>query len=108
MAEILTFFVGLFVAGFRVGALEGAKVGLPVDVGDFVGLLLASFGVGAFEGTAVGLFVGKIGLLVGDFVGLSVPITGFGVGLVVGSGVTVVVAQNGTMHSSHRWLGSVV
>ena len=83
-------------------------MGLPVDVGDFVGLLLASFGVGAFEGTAVGLFVGKIGLLVGDFVGLSVPITGFGVGLVVGSGVTVVVAQNGTMHSSHRWLGSVV
>ena len=57
VAEILTFFAGLFVAGFRVGALEGAKVGLPVDVGDFVGLLLASFGVGAFEGTAVGLSV---------------------------------------------------
>ena len=72
-------------------------------MGELVGLLLAGFGVGALEGTAVGL------LVTGLDVGLSVPITGFGVGLVVGSGVTVVVvAQNGTSHSSHRSFGSVV
>ena len=51
-------------------------------VGDLEGLLLL---LGSLVGAPVGLFVGKAGLPVGDFVGLSV--TGLDVGCFVGFGV---------------------
>ena len=71
--------------------------------------------VGALEGLAVGLFVGLIGLRVGNFVGLPVTglrvvaLDGLNVGLLMGPGVLGLGSvQNGTLHSSHRLSGSVV
>ena len=61
-------------------------------VGDLEGLLLL---LGSLVGTSVGLIVGTTG--VGDFVGLSVVVV-----------AVVVVAQNGTSHSSQRSSESVV
>ena len=63
-------------------------------VGNLEGLLLL---LGSLVGTSVGLIVGTTGLLVGDFVGLSVVAV-----------AVVVVAQNGTSHSSQRSPESVV
>ena len=62
--------------------------------------------VGFFEGLEVGLFVGLIGLAVPPLTGLRVgALEGLLVGLTVS---VVVVAQNGTLQSSHRLFGSVV
>ena len=84
--------------GLPVGAFEGLSVGL------FVIIWLK---VGFFEGLEVGLFVGFIGLAVPPLTGLRVgALEGLLVGLAVSS--VVIVAQNGTLQSSHRLLGSVV
>jgi hypothetical protein len=82
--------------GLAVGALEGLSVGLFV---------ITWLKVGFLEGLPVGLFVGLIGLAVPPLTGLRVGALD---GLAVGISDSVTVAQNGTSHSSHRLLGSVV
>ena len=80
--------------GLAVGVLEGLSVTTWLKVG-------------FFEGLEVGLFVGLIGLAVPPATGLRVgALEGLLVGLAVSS--VVIVAQNGTLQSSHRLFGSVV
>ena len=79
--------------GRAVGALVGLFVIIWLRVGFLVGL-------------SEGLLVGLIGLAVPPLTGLRVgALEGLAVGLSVS---VVVVAQNGTLQSSHRLLGSVV